>query len=252
MRKLLVAMLVLTASPALAQDKEKLFVNDLSIRTAFTFKMPDAVVQKLLPPGFEVNSPTAGPARGSNLGMTLIDYVTVQDPEGKPLPTRTTVAMNIPSKVTATGQAVGMVFNGFIGQGGAPGPYFNFGAAKISIDRHARTDADGKALVDESWEVKAEDGSAVTIALQYTRAVPTRGKVEAKLHSAAKPDFWRIYRFEQAADVVRSVSTGVDRVSKASFNATGPKLSSLFDGSQQLISITSIPYYARSVYLAAQ
>jgi hypothetical protein len=252
MRKLLAAALALVVSPALAQDKERLSANDLSVRTALTFKMPDAVVQKLLPPGFEINSPTAGPAKGSNLGMTLIDYVMAQDPEGKPLPTRTTVAMNIPSKITATGQAVGVVFSGFIAHGGAPGPYFNFGAAKINIDRRAHTDADGKSVVDESWEIKADDGNAVAIALQYTRAVPTRGKVEAKLYSGTKPDFWRIYRFEQAADVLRSTATGVDRVAKISINATGPKLSPLFDGSQQLVSVTSIPYYARSIYLAAQ
>jgi hypothetical protein len=41
------------------------------------FKVPDAVVQKLLPAGFESNSPTAGPTKGFNLGMTFIDYLMV-------------------------------------------------------------------------------------------------------------------------------------------------------------------------------
>ena len=70
-----------------------------------------------------------------------------------------------------------------------------------------------------------------------------------RVHSAAKPEFYRIYRFEQAADVVRSTSTGIDRVSKFSFKASGTKLTPVFDGSQQLISITSVPFYTRSVYL---
>ena len=100
MRNIVLALLVLVASPAVAQ--EKLSAVDLSARTAMTFKVNDAVVQKLLPPGFEVNSPVAGPAKGSNLGVTLIDYLMVQDPEGKPRPTLTTVAMNIPAKRTST------------------------------------------------------------------------------------------------------------------------------------------------------
>jgi hypothetical protein len=122
MRHLFVAALVFAISPAVAQDKEKLSATDLSVRTALTFKAPDAVVQKLLPSGFELNAPAAGPSKGSNFGITLIDYLMVQDPEGKPLPPRTTIAMNIPAKKTATGETVGVVFNGLIDQAAVPGP----------------------------------------------------------------------------------------------------------------------------------
>ena len=81
--------------------------------------------------------------------------------------------------------------------------------------------------------------------------MPARSKVEAKVHSAAKPAFYRIYRFEQAADVARSTAAGIDRVSKFSFKASGPKLAPIFDGTEQLISVTSIPSYSRSIYLPA-
>ena len=78
-----------------------------------------------------------------------------------------------------------------------------------------------------------------------------QSKVEAKVHSAAKPAFYRIYRVEQAADVVRSTVASIDRVSKFSFKATGPTLAPIFDGTEQLISITSVPSYSRSIYLPA-
>ena len=45
------------------------------------------------------------------------------------------------------------------------------------------------------------------------------------------------------------VFPGVDRVSRVSFKATGDKLGTLFDGSQQLISVTAIPWYSRQVSL---
>lgn len=249
MRNALVALLVLVASPAMAQTNEKLSANDASVRTALSFKVSDAVIRKLLPPGFEGNSPAMGPAKGSNLNLVLIDYLMAQDPEGKPLPTYTTVALNGPAKMTASGQAVSVVFGGFVPQAAVPGPYFAFAAAKSSVDRRVRTDAEGKSIIDEIWQVKAEDGSALELELQFTRGALARGKAESKIYSAVKPEFYRVYRFEQAADLVRSTSDGIDRVSKLSFKASGPKLAPMFDGSQQLISITSVPFYSRSIYL---
>jgi hypothetical protein len=82
--------------------------------------------------------------------------------------------------------------------------------------------------VDETWDIGADDGNTLQVELQFTRGVLARGMAEAKLHSAAKPDFYRIYKFEQAADVVWSTATGIDRVSKFSFKASGPKLAPLF------------------------
>jgi len=260
MRNVLVALLLLAASPALAQEKdsakdqgkEKLSAIDLSVRVALTFKVPDAVVQKMLPTGFEVNAPAAGPTKGANLGMTFIDYLMVQDPDGKPVPPVTTMAMNVPSKRTATGESVGVVVGGFITQSAAPGPYFVFGAAKTTVNRQSHTDAEGKSIIDESWQVKADDGSAIELAVQFARGVPDRRKLDPKNYSAAKPEFYRIYRIDQAADVARSIPGGIDRVAKFSFTATGPKLASLFNGSEQLISVTSVPFYSRSIYVPTQ
>jgi hypothetical protein len=168
----------------------------------------------------------------------------VQDPEGNPLPSNTTVAMFIPAKKTASDEAVAVTFGGFTAKAGVPGAYSVYDSAKITVERRSATDATGKSIIDETWLVKADDGSALEVELQFARGVPVRGKAQAKVHSAAKPDFYRIYQFEQAADVARSASTGVDRVSKFLFKASGPKLAPVFDGSQQLVSITSAPYYS--------
>ena len=62
---LLVAALVL-AHPALAQ--EKVVGNNIDVRTLLAFKASDAAVQKVLPEGWEVNSPAAGATKGFNLG----------------------------------------------------------------------------------------------------------------------------------------------------------------------------------------
>ena len=119
------------------------------------------------------------------------------------------------------------------------------------MDRHVHIDAAGKSTVEESWQFKG-DGDTILLQLEYVGGVPVRSKLEVTPHSAVKPDFYRIYRFEQAADVVRSTVTGTDRALKYAFNAMGAKLSPLFDGSEQLISITSVPFYSRQIFLPAE
>jgi len=49
--------------------------------------------------------------------------------------------------------------------------------------------------------------------------------------------------------VVRGAGTGAERLQKVSLKATGEKVSPLFDGTEQLISLISLPWYARETYL---
>jgi len=252
MRNLMFALFVIIASPALSQERERLIANDISVRTILTFKVQDTAVQKTLPAGWEVMTPTAGADKGFNLSIFLVDFQIVQDPDGKPLPARPTVALIVPAKKVGSGAAVSMVQSGFTAQAGTPGPYDNFNPARVTADRRSHTEPDGKAIIEESWDMKADDGSALEIQFQFVRGVPTREKVEGKFYSTSKPDFYRTYRYDQGADVVRSTAVGIDRATKWSFKASGPKLAPLFDGSEQLISITSIPSFIRSIYLPTQ
>ena len=70
--------------------------------------------------------------------------------------------------------------------------------------------------------IPAPDGDSLQLQIQYLRGAPAPAKAESLLYSAVKPGFYRIYRYEQSADVVRGA--GVDRVQKVVFKASGPKL----------------------------
>ena len=249
MRRFVAALLLFTAVPATAQNTEKLISNDFDVRTGLTFKVSDAAVQKMLPAGWQLNSPAAGPTKGFNLGVTLINGTMIQDPDGKPLSPRTYVVLTAPARKIGTDITGTMVFGGFMPQEAGPGAYGVYGSAKVTVDRRQRTEADGKTIIEETWEARADDGNTLEIQIQFVRGVLTRGKAEVRIYSAAKPEFYRIYRSEQAADVVRSAATGVEHVSKFSIKATGPKLVPFFDGSEQLISITNIPHYWKSIYM---
>ena len=103
--------------------------------------------------------------------------------------------------------------------------------------------------MEKSWEFKSQDGDSIQLQIQYARGASTPDKAETKFYSAAKPEFYRIYRSEQSTDVVRSPAA--DRVQKVLFKAFGPTLSPLFDGSEQLIGVTSDPWYTRQTFLPA-
>jgi hypothetical protein len=247
MRASWLGFLLLAAGPALAE--EKLVGAEVDLRTVLSFKATDAAVQKMLPEGWDANSPTAGPSKGFNLNVVLVDRQLAADAEGKPIVSYRGAALVIPAKKKASGAAGAMVVGGLFEPAGAPGAYGVFTAAQTAIERKTHTDAGGKSVIEETWQFKAGDGNSIEVQIQFTRGIPAKGKAETKVFSAARPDFYRIYRIEQATDVVRSTGTGLDRVTKLSFKASGDKLAPLFDGSEQLVSVTSVPWYSRHTYL---
>jgi len=128
----------------------------------------------------------------------------VQDPEGKPLPaTQHCCVEHSGQEGWKRAKAVTMVFGGFIAQAGVPGAYGAYGAGQYPPSTDGRTPGpDGKSMINETWQAKGQRRELASIfKLEFERGVPARNKVEAKVHSAAKPSFYRMYRFEQAADV---------------------------------------------------
>jgi hypothetical protein len=219
-------------------------------RALLRFKVPDATVQKLLPEGWQASPDSTGPSKDANLNVVFVNVFTIQNPDGTPGDPYRVAGVVIPAKKKGTEATVPMVVTGFASiPSYAPGPYGVFALASATFDRHVHTDPAGASNIEEAWEFKADSGDLVQLQLQYVRGALTRSKAETMPHSASKPEFYRIYRVEQAADIVRSTATGTDRAQKYLFKATGGKLSQIFDGSEQLVSITSLPFYSRQVSL---
>lgn len=228
---------------------ERLSGTNVDVRTYMAFKVSEAAVQKLVPPGWESSPPPTGPSKGFNVLVVLIDSLSASNAEGKPaVPVRGGVLV-IPAKKKGTDASVPMVIFGIVVPEVAPGAYGVYVPGKVAIERKIKSSADGKLTADETWEIEAADGNALVAQLQYERGATTKSKAEIKVYAGAKPEFFRIYRSEQVTDLARSTATGVDRIAKVSFKGSGPKLAALFDGSEQLISVMSLPSYSRSVFL---
>ncbi len=244
MRAFFLRFLLLAAGPALAADK---YVgSNADVRTILAFKAADAAIKKFLPEGWELDVATTSPAKDVNLRVTFIDRLAAQDAEGKAVAPVRTVTLSVPAKKQGS-QTRGTMLFAIYTSGGSGGPYGVSVHADTKMERKVATDPAGSAVVEESWQFQAPDGNSLQLQIQYVRGAPAPAKAESLLYSAVKPDFYRIYRYEQSADVVRGA--GADRVQKIVFKASGPKLAPLFDGSEQLVGVTSLPWYARQTYL---
>jgi hypothetical protein len=247
--KWLASVAVLLASGQAVVAQEKLLSANVDMRTLVAFKVSDAVISKLLPAGWEADVPTNGPTAGANLNITLVENMSVQNAEGQPREPNRVLSIGIPAKKTGGDIKGRMTVGGLASPKAAPGTYGVFAPAAITVDRKFRVEPSGVTTIEEAWDFKSDNGDTVQIQLQFTRGQAERRKMEANTFSATKPEIARLYKFEHAADVVRSVATNVDRVKNWSFRATGPNLRSIFDGTEQVIAITSVPWYSRRVYV---
>ena len=217
-------------------------------RTALSFHVADAAVQRLLPAGWTVAPSTAPANRGANLTLTLMERLLVLDGQGKPLRTGTSryVVLGVPAK-NAAGETNTLIVAGLSPEGaGAYGAYQTALVSRVDRSTSGRAEEPGRA--QEDWEFAAASGERIELRLSYRRAAAVKGHVDAKVRSAMHPEFTRTYRIDQASDVLRSAATP-DRVDSLSFLATGPGLVRLFDGTETLLSVTSIPWYVREISL---
>ena len=247
MRKAIVAVLMLMSLPATAA--ERLVGANIDTRMTLAFKANDAAVGKLLPEGWVVSPPSEGTNKGANLTVILIDSFFGSDAAGASTTPFKGMVLAVPAKKIGTDAAVNMVVFGIAPVAEVPGPYRVYIAGQAVVDRSSSVSADGATAIQEKWSVSSKAGDAVEFSVQYQRGPTTRLKSQARPRSGAQPDVYRIYHLDLITDVVKSAATGTSRVSGFTFRATGPKLGELFDGSEQLVGMTSTPTYTRAIYL---
>jgi len=170
-----VVLLVGPLAAGIASSETKVGSN-VDVRTIVGLKIADGEAQKLLPPGWTVNPIASGPAQGANLTMTFLDQLLNQDPEGKPAGSARTLAFGVPAKNAATGAAGNNVVRILTANtAGIPGPYKVGAPAAFRLEQSIKATDMEPAAVSERWEVRAQSGGTVTLALASTRGRYRRG-----------------------------------------------------------------------------
>ncbi len=243
---------LLWSGSAAESAAQRLAQRNVSARTHLAFEVSDAAVQPLLPDGWRISPVQAGPSRGANLILVLLDRMIIQDAEGKPIPGESSnhvAVLVVPARHAGTGAAGPMIVDGFSAKPeGVPGAYGNFVLADGRLERTLRAGPGGARENEERWSYATGDGERLEVRLRYAPATPVRSSDETRNYSSAMPTgFYRLYRSDQGVDLLHSATTGVDRVSEFGFTAAGPRLDAVFDGSERLISVVSIPWQVRQV-----
>ena len=241
--------LALAAAPMTAQA-QSVIEHGAEHRLQLDYHVPDAALAKFLPVDWKPNIATSGPAKDANIRVIFIDRVAVTDAGGKPSGKGMSRLVYLAVPVTGPGGAAGqMIIGGLTSDAAdAPGPFSNYIAA-LSSSMQRSISADGsKVTRDETWKFSSASGESFEVHTKLEAGASPKGAPsETKFYDPANPAAYQVFRVEQVLDIARNATTGVDRVAEYSFKGGGGKFAALFDGTEKLLSVDSIPWYGRTI-----
>jgi hypothetical protein len=239
-----------------AARAETLVESSNEVRFQFDFKVPDAALAALLPPGFKPDVATQGPAKDCNLRVVFIDRVTINRPDSQPMGKGTNQLVYLVAPVKSpSGESVQLVVGGLTADPtDAPGPFGNYLLATThTVRRSTSTPASGSGpmLEAQDWHFTARTGEHFDLHLTYERGIANkRNQSDRKYYSAKNPAFYQISREEQVLDILRNTTTTPpDRVKEFTLTLGGGSYAKLFDGTEKVLSWDNILWINRSVLL---
>jgi hypothetical protein len=240
-----VAALALFVAATAADASAQLSEWSAETRTVLSFHVSETALQRVLPSGWSIDPSSAAANRGANLNATMMERTLVLDGKGAPVGTGTIryLVFGALARNPQTGQSGTLVVGGISPD--APGAYDVYvPATTSSIERAATSNGTESGRASEHWVFAAASGERFEVQLSYRGAHGTRSHADTVVRSAKHPEFRRTYHIDQTSDVVRSLTTP-DRVDRIDIKAAGPTVAALFDGTEQLLSVTVVPHYLR-------
>ena len=221
-------------------------------RVMLAFRANAGAIQQLIPSPWQLNTVAKGPMQGANFFVVLGDRAIDQAPDGKPRAggiSRFT-AFAAPAKNPDTGESGVFVFRIFtVNSEEIPGPYKCGALAEISRKYSYAGDNMEFGVGEEKWIVDAKSQADIELTFRYQKSLPFRLDRELNVYSAVEPTFYRIYRVDQGTDIVMSKPKNVDRLLGYDARMNVPEFKSVFDGTEELISVAVLPWYVRKVFL---
>jgi len=183
--------------------------------------------------------------------LSFVERLQNLDPDGKLIGTGRDryLALAVPARQAEGTQTAVFIIRVYTGNPrNVPGPYNT--AVLVDVFR-VRTERGGDVepgVAKDAWKIQDGTGGLIELSIQYRRGTLSRSATDLKFTSPVQPDLVRIYRTQAGTDTVRSVSLEVDRVESIDFQARIAELRELFDGSEQLLSITDSPWSMREIF----
>lgn len=239
---------LLTATVAMG---ETLVGKTIESRVLLGFKVADAGVQEMLPDGWVPVTLPKGPVGGANLIMALIDRHLIMDGEGASSEPASgpTVAFFAYAKSGDVEELRGFVTYVFE-EPPLIDPYKTSVPADITRTTSLSDGDAGDRTQREDWAITPAHGGALSVSLDFkVMGYSWTEGGESRPYSPVMPDFYRIYRYDQLATLAMNTNAGRALDGSVEFTSTDPNLAGVFDGSEELVAIVSIPAYVREISL---
>jgi hypothetical protein len=243
----MIAALVFTGLLSLPARAETPVERYIEIRTTLGFQVSHEAAQSLLPSGWSP-APLSGPNQGVNLLVVLSERALRETADGKLIDggrSRSVIFLVPAKQLAGPGKGPTVVLVLAPAPESIPGAYGTAVRSQVDMTRSRRID-DKADFGSESWSAFTEDDAKMQVELRYSRSTPTRQVTVTNVYSGANAGYYRIYRTDQGVDVMRGVGVA-DRVESVSVRTTGSCFAGIFDGREQLVSVSAIPWHVREV-----
>ena len=219
-------------------------------RLQLSWHVNDGALAKLLPYEWTANIAADGAAKDVNLRLVLIERIAVTDrfnrPIGKSFSRQAYLAIPVSGPAGANGQ---MIIAGLTSsQLEADGNFKGFKVTdNFKVSQSSEHDGE-RQLREEHWSLAAASGERIEVHIKFEAQFnPRTPATEVRFYDPKAPTTYQSHRVEQIIDQVRNGTLAINRVSEISVNVAGGSFQSLFDGSEKLLSIDSIPWASHMI-----
>ena len=201
-------------------DAETFVGSNIDSRVTVGFEVNAEAAQAWLPEGWTQASLPKGPLAGANLLVIFIDRHVNLDPEGNAAesPTYSGVALVNPG---SKGDEFRLFVTRVYLTAPEVNPYSNTVEATVARKAMRLAGSDG-IRGSEDWTITYADGGKLDFRMSYQGAVPGWSERETLPYSNVDPDFYRIYRYQQIAELVLSKPADVNRTDSLAFSSSMP------------------------------
>lgn len=207
-----------------------------------------AAVEGLLPEGWTSVAFPDGPMKGANLLVVFIDGILEMDAEGQPLDPASRRAAGLVG-LGKKDDAVRLFVMRFMTTAPDREAYGVGVPAEIERTVSLSGPSDGARRSMDQWRVMPQSGGEIALTLDYTTGKRGWSSSELFPHSAANPDFSRIYRYRQLSDLVLSTGLGKPASGEVTLEVAGTEWDAILDGSQETVAVVDVPVYVREIFL---
>ena len=227
-------------------------------RTFLSFQVRETALQAVLPPGWSLAASEDGADRGSNVRFGFSDQLAAIDPSGSPTDVTRFCPVTVPARRGGLSEPLRRIAIGYWSNARFNEPMRLVDAPKaydpgrtpdrVELDRELHVGSAGEPHHRQRW-LFANAGQEVSVEIHWNAGPHARGTEEFWVMSPALDDSYRQYLIEKVEEVVMSRPLAVDRIRSFSFRVSGQALSTLFDGSETLVSVVVQSMGRREIYL---